>query len=233
MPSHDPFGPQPSVLGLTLGERLLFIIGAPVLGMTLGFFLPRIAEWADTLPWVPFEGPLRLITSWEGRWAAIGLVAAGLVVGLVAAGAVLTMTLKVTLTDAEIRLTKDDKTRTIARSDVGAVFMDGKSLVVLDRESRELAREENEASAVRTEQAFRAHGYPWASEDPHAALFRRWVPDHPDLPGAVNAVLRARELVLGKDAGDDADDLRAELQKLGYVVRDEKDRQYVRPLVRS
>ena len=70
--------------------------------MVLGFFLPRIAEWADTLPGVPFWGSAPAIASWEGRWAAIGLVAAGLVLGLVAAAAVLATTLKVTLTDTEI-----------------------------------------------------------------------------------------------------------------------------------
>jgi len=224
---------EPTVLGLSLGDRLLFMIGAPGLGLVLGYFIPRIADWATTLPWMPFEGPLRLIASFDGFWGAVGLLVGGLALGVFAAAAVITMTLKVTLTDTEIQLSKDDKTRTIARSDVGVVFIDGKKLVILDGESRELAREEYEASADDVERAFQSHGYPWVSEDPHADLFRRWVPDHPDLPGAVNAVLRAREIALTKKAADDAADLRTEVQKLGFVVRDEGLRQYVRPLVRS
>jgi len=237
MTSKDQVGPDPSgeptVLGLTLRDRLLFIIGAPALGLVLGFYLPRIADWATTLPWMPLEGPFRLIGSLDGFWAAVGFVVVGVALGLFAAFAVFSMTLKVTLTDTEIRLDKDDKTRTFARSDVGAVFVEGKRLVLLDRESRELAREELEASAEDAERAFRARGYPWQVEDPHGTLFRRWVPDLPDLPGAVNALLKARENALKKKSAEDADDLRTEVQKLGYVVRDEKLRQYVRPLVRS
>jgi hypothetical protein len=59
------------------------------------------------------------------------------------------------------------------------------------------------------------------------------VPDTPDLPGAVHALLKAREAALKKRAGRDVAELRDEVQKLGFVVRETATRQYWRPLIRS
>jgi hypothetical protein len=79
--------------------------------------------------------------------------------------------------------------------------------------------------------AFRTHGYPWSDEgDPHRDEFRRWVKDDPELSPAVNAVLRARSKAfnLGDKGKADVRELRDEVAKLGYVVRDEEKRQYWR-----
>jgi hypothetical protein len=221
---------EPTVLGLSRGERLLVIAGLPALGTVLGYFLPRIAEWLTRLPWVPFERPLRMIARVHGGWAIVGCVAGGLVLGAVAAFVVLLETLNVTVTGSEVRLDKNDRSRTIARRDVGAVFVDDKKLVILDRESRQLVRDDLEGGAAAAELAFVGHGYPWVGRDPYADLYRRWIPDHPELPAAVNAVLKARDGALRRKAAVDVTDLGDEVQKLGFVVRDEGDRQYVRPL---
>ena len=50
----------------------------------------------------------------------------------------------------------------------------------------------------------------------------------PDLPPGADPLLRARAKVLGKR--DEAAELRAELARIGLVVRDERKRQYVRTL---
>lgn len=221
------------MLGISPAVRLLLYVGAPALGLALGYFLPRIADWALTLPWVPMGGPLRLIASFEGPWALGLCVVAGLVLGLGLAFVATVEALTVTLTDSQIRLRKDQKSRTIERSDVDAVFVDAKLLVVLDRESRQLVRERHESTAAGLERAFRAHGYPWVERDPYGELYRRWVPDTPEVPPAVNAVLRAREVALQQKVAKDVTELRDEVQKLGFVVRDEGVGQYWRPLVRS
>ena len=57
------------------------------------------------------------------------------------------------------------------------------------------------------------------------------MPDTPDLPAAVNALLRARERALEDGDHADAADLRREITKLGHVVRTEHHRQYWRPQV--
>ena len=80
--------------------------------------------------------------------------------------------------------------------------------------------------------AFRRHGYPWHAHDPYADLFRRWVPDSGHLPPPVDAVLAARGTALRKKARTEARELRDAVEKLGFVVRDEGDRQFWRPLVR-
>jgi hypothetical protein len=225
--------PERTVLGLPLADRLLLAVGAPALGMVLGFFLPRLARWAATLPWAPLQGPLKLVASFDKRWVDVVAVGAGLVLGLGFAAAAFAESTKLTLTDTGVELRRNDKTRNVARAAVDAVFVDGKDLVVLDRESRQLVRERYEGKADEVERAFRAHRYPWLPADPYAELYRRWVPDMPDLPPAVNAVLKARAVALTKKIAVDVAELRDDVQKLGYVVRDEGSRQYWRPLIRS
>ncbi|MGP3968893.1 YqeB family protein [Streptomyces sp. 6N223] len=233
MTHHDSDSIPSSELGFSLVDRLLLIIGAPLLGAVLGFFLPPLAGWLLSLRWVPEHGALRQIDSWDGPLAPLLLGLTGLALGLLFAGFAIFTTMKVTVTDEWIRIQKDDKKRTIVRAEVDAVFVDGKKLVILDRESRQLLRGTSEAKADDIARAFTAHGYPWVKTDPYEALYRRWVPDTPDLPGAVNALLKAREAALKKKAGDDIAELQDEVQKLGFVVRDGKSgRQYWRPLVR-
>jgi hypothetical protein len=225
--------PDRTVLGLPLVDRLVLGAGAPALGLVLGFFLPRLARWAATLPWVPLQGPLKLIASFDQRWVDIVCIGAGLVLGLGFAAAGFADSTKLTLTDTDVELRRNDTTRNVARAAVDAVFVDGKDLVVLDRESRQLLRERYEGKAADVERAFQAHRYPWLPADPYVGLYRRWVPDMPDLPPAANAVLKAREVALTKKIPVDVAELRDEVQKLGYVVRDEGSRQYWRPLIRS
>jgi hypothetical protein len=239
MPNHDPATGgwtqtgAPTVLGFSLGDRLFIGAGFPLLGAGLGYLVPYLATWALKLPWVPLSGPLKLIASFRGTWALGILVGIGAVLGLGLAFLAIVESLKVTLTDNGIRLDKDGRARTIARGEVAAVFVDGRTLVVLDRESRQLVRDMCESKPAAIARAFRAHGYPWVDGDPYAELYRRWVPDTPDLPAAANALLKAREVALRKRAGRDVAELRDETQKLGFVVRDDGARQYWRPLVRS
>ncbi len=231
-PGRDPELQKSTELGLSLTDRLVLLVGGPLAGALLGLFLPRLAGWLLDLRWTPMRRPLKVIDSFEGPWAAAGLGAAGLLLALLLAYLAILTCLKVTLTDSWIRVEQNDRKRTIDRPDVDAVFVEGKKLVILDRDSRQLLRETSEAGAADMARAFTAHGYPWVEQDPYEELYRRWVPDTPDLPGAVNALLKAREAALKKKAGDDIAELRDEVQKLGFVVRDDAAKQYWRPLVR-
>ncbi|HEY3506636.1 MAG TPA: hypothetical protein VGN37_28090 [Actinocatenispora sp.] len=69
-------------------------------------------------------------------------------------------------------------------------------------------------------------GLPWAPLQGPSRLVAR-IPEPYATVGA-NALLRARALAVRKDDRDDADDLRAELGRLGVVVRDTDKRQYWR-----
>jgi hypothetical protein len=221
-------------LGLSRGDRAVVVLGFPGLGAVVGYALPVVARWLLTLPWVPFGGPLRLVAALDDGWGRVAGVGAGVLLGAALAFIAVQETLKVSVGDDRLTLTLGERTRTVVRGEVDAVFVEGKQLVVLDRESRQVVRErlENAGSPV-VERAFRAHGYPWVARDPYDELFRRWVPDLPDLPAAVNAVLAARAVALSNKSATDATELRDEVQKLGFTVRDDGAVQHWRPLVRS
>jgi hypothetical protein len=56
--------PQRTVIGHSAGDKVLLFGGLPLLGLVLGFFLPRIADWAAGRAWVPFQGVLKMIAAW-------------------------------------------------------------------------------------------------------------------------------------------------------------------------
>jgi hypothetical protein len=223
-----------TVLGMPLADRLVLVAGFPVVGALLGLVLPVVARWVIGLSApVPMRIVFRFVAAADKPWEVATWVGAGFLFGLGAGLVALSESTKVTLTGTEIRLDGNERAQSIARTDVAAVFRDGKQLVVLDRESRQLFRDTTQASGPGLAAAFRAHDYPWYDTDPYEALYRRWVPDTADLPPAVNAIMRVRESALEKKSRRDAEDLRADVQKLGFVVRDEGERQYWRPLVRT
>ncbi|MEU7875065.1 hypothetical protein [Dactylosporangium sp. NPDC049140] len=221
-------------LGLTRGDRALLLVGLPVAGGLAGWGLPSAARWLLSLPWVPFAGPLRLVRHLDAGWGLLAVVAVGVLLGAGLAFVAVHEALRVTVGDGGLTLVCGETRRTVERRDVDAVFVDGRLLVVLDRQSRQVVRDRlDNAGSPRVERAFREHGYPWVARDPYAQLYRRWVPDLPDLPAAVNAVLAARGKALENKSGTDADELRDEVQKLGYTVRDVGIVQHWRPLVKS
>ena len=46
------------MIGHSAADKTLLFGGLPLAGLVLGFFLPRIADWAAGQQWVPFQGPL-------------------------------------------------------------------------------------------------------------------------------------------------------------------------------
>ncbi|MEI8411915.1 MULTISPECIES: YqeB family protein [unclassified Kribbella] len=226
--------PARTVIGHSTTDKVVLFGGFPLVGLVLGFFLPRIADWATTLGWVPFQGPLELIAGWDEWWVSVICIVIGLLAGVLLAAIALEDTLKVTVTGQSVEFLKNQKTVTVPREKVAVAFLDGKEIVLQDSTSRELAREKHDqlkSEAKQIPAAFRAHGYPWSDGgDPHAARFRRWVEDEPDLPPTVNAVLKVRSKAF--DQGDkgkaDLRELRDEVTKLGYTVKDKEKRQYWR-----
>ncbi len=218
-----------TAVGHSPATEALLYGGFGALGLALGYFLPHLADWLARLPWAPFQGPARLIAEFDGPWLRVVLTALGGIAGLVIARAAVREMLTAVVTDAEVRFEKDGKRYVIGKSDIGSVFTDGKYVVVLGKSGCELLREKIDEPANRWADAFRKHGYPWSEDgDPYQEHYRRWVPDTPDLPAVVNALLKARERALQKKDRADIEDLRKELVKLGYVVREEETRQYWR-----
>jgi hypothetical protein len=224
-----------TVIGHSAADKLVLYGGLPLAGLVLGFFLPRIADWAAKQKWVPFQGPLELISRWDGWWVLASCLALGLIGGVLLAAMALEDTLKTTVSNTEVEFVKNQRTTRVPREKVALAFLDGKEIVLQDSRSAELAREKHDelgaAARTKIQTAFHAHGYPWSDAgDPHEGEFRRWIEDDPDLSPAANAVLRAREKAF--DQGDkgkaDLRELRQELAKLGHVVRDRDRKQYWR-----
>jgi hypothetical protein len=222
----------PTRLGFSAGDKVFLLVVGPLVGLLAGWALPLVARWAADLPWAPFQGPLELVASWQSGWSATAFLVVGAAAGTGLAMYIMWESLHVRLDERTLVLRSRGTERSFPRGDVTAVFLDRKQLVVLDRESRELARGEIEAKAPAVAQAFGSHGFPWYDADPYADAYCRWVPDSPDVSEAANAVLAAREKALAKKDSADAADLKAEVARLGYVVRDEARRQYWRPLDR-
>jgi hypothetical protein len=223
-----------TVVEAPLADRIFLFVGIPAVVVILGLSLPPLARWA--LDWetaLPIRPVFRLVGAIDRPWEIVVNLAIWLVLAFALAFAAMTDSMKLAVTDATIEVDKANRKRTVSRADVAAVFLDGKNLVVLDRESHQLIRDVHTASRSTLADAFRQHGYPWQDEDPYAPLYRSWTAATSDLPPAVNDVLAAREAALKKKAHKEAQDLSNAVEKLGYVVRDEGTRQFTRPLVRS
>lgn len=221
---------EATVLARPRGERALIWVGFPIVGVALGWLLPFLADWAVSLPWFPFQGPLELVASLPPLPVTVG----GLVLG-VAAGVVLALVSEaeyttVTVDDAQVTITREESAQVVERSAVTAVFLDEKALVLLGRATEELARGAGELPAeARLREAFLAHGYPWLDGgDPYAEEYRRWVDGLPELSAAAHALFQARGKALEKEDKDDAEQLRVELARLGIVVRDRDGKQHWR-----
>ncbi len=205
------------------GTRLVRWAGIPVAGAVVVWLLKLLANWAVTLRWTPFRGPLELVDSIPEPWATVGALGVGLVGGLVLALVAHGERLDVTVSPDHVRLVGDEYEETFARADVSAVFVDRNQLVLLGSDTGELVRRPSELDVAALRAAFTRHDYPWRDGDPHADEYRRWVPGIEGLPPGADALLTAR----AKNP-DDAEELRGELARLGVIVRDEKRKQYWR-----
>ena len=203
--------------------------GLPLLGAALLLGVDRFADVVVRLPWTPLRGPFRLIQELPEPPATYGALALGTVAGLVLAGFVDAESLTVRLTRTEVQLSRPGVRRAVPRADVAVAFRDGDHLVLLGRTGRELAREPAHLSAARLARAFTAGGIAWSDADPYADAYRRWIPDSPEVPAVANAVFAARQTALRSGDERDITELRAELARLGLVVRDDRKRQYWRP----
>jgi hypothetical protein len=211
--------------------RWLYWVGFPIAGAVLLLLLKGAASWVASLAWAPFQGLFRLVSTIPEPPATLGALAIGVLAGLALGFVAVQDSLTVTLEDDQVTLTRGDSTNSFARAAVHSVFFDAKQLVLLGHATEELAREKSDLEETGLQNAFREHGYTWLPDgDPHREDFRRWIEDHPDVPPAANALLKARERALEKDEKADVTDLRADLAKIGVVVRDEKKHQFWRPL---
>ncbi|MEV0218509.1 hypothetical protein [Streptomyces sp. NPDC050704] len=215
-----------TVLAESARAIMLLCVGG---GAVAGWLVTLLADWLVTLEWAPLKGPAKLLTSIPEPGQTIGAIGVGALAGLLLGFIALHESLTVRVSDDRLVLTIRDEDQEFRRDEIALACRDGKQLVLLAPDAMEIARERCDLPWRRLAEAFAGHGYRWADEDPHRDEFRRWVPGTPGLPKGANALLRARAETLKKeDDASDARELRAELLRLGVVVRDEGGRQYWR-----
>ncbi|HLR04163.1 MAG TPA: hypothetical protein VK111_15590 [Virgibacillus sp.] len=217
-----------TILGLSLRDKVIFIVVASMIGSVAGYFIKIIAKWAAKIPILPFSGILERIADWDSTYAPIIGVVIGLLAGIVFCINAFNETLHMTVTDEAVTFRFREKEETFNASDIGTVYMDNKVLVVLNRDGAELYRGKPDASRLKIADAFRHHDYRWEEQDPYYNQYKRWVPDHPDFSGHVNAMLAGRKKMLKDKKTEEAENLRKVLTKDGIVIRDKKKHQYVR-----
>lgn len=224
-----------TVVSAGVGTRL-FVWGLfPVLGAGAGVILSlapgwaaRLPDWVHALPMVPGAEQIALLAGLQGAvltsiLAVVGL-AAGLLLALTAHGEMVA----VEVSPGGAVLASSERREEYAREDIGAVFVDGHDLVLLDARTAELGRWRTDHSERRLREAFVAHGHPWSEGDPYADEFRRWADGMPELDGHAQSLLRSRRAALKEKDAEDAAELREELAAVGILVREEGHRQYWR-----
>jgi hypothetical protein len=231
--SGDTSGREPTVLAFSPAGRALVLLGPALAGAVLAVLAPILARWLVDAGFPVLGVVWRVIASVDTWWkvAVQALILA--VLGALASVEIVRRSTRVTIGDVEVRLETGDRVVTVTRPQIDFVFMDGGSLVILDHESRHLFHGEPQAESGPLARTFMEYGYPWRDGDPFDDLYQPWAQGRDRLPVAVDAVLSARAVALRKKAPREAAELRDSLEKLGYAVRDDGDRQLWRPLVRS
>ena len=217
-----------TVLGLNKLEKFLIVLVPMVIGGSIGWFIPDIADWILTLPVVPMEKLIVFIASFNSLWVSIVATMIGIVVGVLLAFIIFDESLEVTISCNRLHLKLGDKENMIEKKDISTIFLEQKQLIILGQNSFELYREVLDVKAEIVREAFHQHQYPWAVEDPYDSQYQRWVLGHPDFSEKVNAFLHAREHSLKEKNKEVAKYLREDLAELGVVIRDERNGQYVR-----
>lgn len=205
--------------------RVAVWTAVPAAGTGLGWVVHQLPDWILRIPFAPMRGPLRAVDRLPEPEATIGALLLGTIAGLVLAALIDRESLTVRISGTEVTLTRPGTTRTVPRGEVAVAFREGDELVLLGRTGQELAREPSHLATTRLAPAF---GAAWAAQDPYRGTYRRWVPDLPDIPAEAAALFAARQKALDSGDADDIRELRGELARLGFVVRDEKKRQHFR-----
>lgn len=182
-----------TTLGLSRAAKVFIIVVSPLVGLVLGWLLPRVADWASEQRWVPLHGLLRLIASWDAAWVPLMLMAAGILAGVAFILIAFDSIVQVEINDTQVTFVQGEHREVVPRAVVRGAFYDHKHLVLVDGDGRELYRGQPEASAGAVATAFQVYGYRWLEADPFAEAYRRWVPGTDELPAGADALFRARE----------------------------------------
>ncbi|MGE8205324.1 YqeB family protein [Heyndrickxia sp. NPDC080065] len=217
-----------TLLNFSKTDKAILWLGFPLAGLVLGWFLPSIAKWGSSLPWVPFQGPLKLIASYNGAWVGFITMLLGLIAGIALILLSFHESLEISIYDNKVILKLRNEETILYKKDISLVFMDGNQLALLGNDEKEIFRYKQELNKNTVRTAFLQHNYPWSDEEPFKEDFKKWVVDCPDLSPAANALLKARKIAIEKGEAKEAFQLAKELWKIRISVKENDKRQYYR-----
>ncbi|GAA1409973.1 hypothetical protein ACFQZ4_03810 [Catellatospora coxensis] len=220
---------RPSQLKVSTRRVAAMWVTCVVIGAGLGWVLRAVSEWAASVDGMPLRDWISVLAKVPDPYGTVLCVLLGVAFGAEVARRTLKDSVAVSVKPDLVIWRAGKQTRRIARAEISAVYLDGfEDLVFLGTDTGELARANNNLDEDAVKETFLRHGYPFFDADPHLERYMRWVEDLPELSATANALLKARQKALAENAADDAAELRADLVKLGVVVRQNDDRQFYR-----
>lgn len=228
MDADGPPPAKPTVLATPTSTLVGSYVLLGAVGAGLGWLVRLLSGWAATVDGMPFRDWISIIASMKEPYATVGCVVVGAGAGAFCVRLVMRGSVALSVTGKRIIWKAGGKPRKFERAEVGAVFFDGDDLILLGPAGEELTRADSNMEHDVVAATMTKYGYPWSDADPYLDDYRRWVDDMPGLSLAVNALMKARQKALQENESDSAAELRADLAKLGVVIRETDDRQFYR-----
>jgi hypothetical protein len=138
--------------------------GGLAVGALLGWFLLPLLGWLTSLPWVPMQGPLTLLSQLVDGVPGWSLPVLGALLGLLAGLGLVSSSTTITVTPQEIVVTEGSKRTRWARAQVDLVVVERKHLSLRDARDVDLTRRRVDGDVPALVDALRQHGWPVRTE---------------------------------------------------------------------
>lgn len=184
-----------SVIGLGFLEKLLAIVSPILLGI-IGYFSPKLIEIIKRIPLFSDSKIIELLNFINPFWLPIILMLIGVIAGILFSLIVYSDALKMNITSESIHVNKDDQKKQITRSNVKAVFVDKRQVVIIDQEDREWLRETSDINPSKIKDTFLMQGFPWVEQDPYKHEYSLWKLEDERFNKSINTILYERRNAL-------------------------------------
>jgi hypothetical protein len=216
-----------STIGMGFLEKWIAVLFPIVLG-TIGWFLPKLLDFVKRISFFSDSKVIQLLDSFDPFWVSIILMFVGIVIGVLLALTVYSEALKMSISDQEILINKDDKEKTIRKSEVKEIFMEANKVVITGNKGQELLSENTDMKKEKIREIFLHHHYPWCEQDPYVDEFILWTLEDSSFGENANSILYERRNAIREGDKKKAKNLKLDLNELGVVVKDQGEGQYVR-----
>lgn len=218
-----------STIGMGFLEKLIAVLFPIVLG-TIGWFLPKLLEFVKRISFFSDSKVIELLDAFNPFWVSIILMFVGVVIGVLLSLTVYSEALKMSISDQEILINKDDKEKIIRKSEVKEIFMEDNNVVITGNKGQELLSEKTDIKKEKIREIFLYHHYLWCEQDPYVDEFKLWTLEDHLLGEKTNSILYERRNAIREGDKKKAKNLKMDLNELGVVVKDQGKDQYVRKI---